>query len=681
MESVLYAVVLKTPQGIDFRPAEKTDVDALEAAERELARLRPKWEREGVIPTEAIPTGDKTGSDPYARGTDLPLKRGETHWSHLFSPRQLLAMGTLVEELRRLRPEIVRAEGAELGEAVMHLLAFAMDKVANHNCASSKWENTRQVIKGKFDRHDFAFRATFAEMATCVAGSGLEWAIDNVLDAYEALAKLPRVENAQPVVVTQGSATHLVEVDDGSVAAVVVDPPYADNVQYAELADFFYVWLKRTQGHRRPEWFSTPLCDPSEEAVVNVSRFRASPKVPAKDAKERAYQRYDALMTEVFREARRVLRDDGVLTVMFTHKKQEAWASLFESLIEAGFTVTATWPVRTESEHSLHQAGKNAAQSTVILASRKRPDDAGLGLFNDAMREEIRGAARQAAAALAAQGLTGIDGLVGSFGKAMEVFSGYAEVRTDTGQRVGVAEAIETAADAVAEWRIEQLAARGIEGLDAESRFALLCWDTLQAPEFRFNEAMMLGRAVGMDVDALIGAGLLVKKGEQVRLLPASERRRERAVRRDTAEAQLMLFGLPKRGRARRARSVHPLDEVFASGIDACHAVALRYADAGGGDAGIGAVKGMARQQGWSRESPPARLMEALVRAAPASVRFGGKGEKVAETYPEFRAWHALLNPVFGMEPLEWKRPVNVQPSLHGMDDEADADESDGDEE
>jgi adenine-specific DNA methylase len=675
MGSVLYAVVLKTPQGMEFRPAEPTDFDALEAAEQELARLRPKWEREGIIPTEERYKGDCDRSVVY----------GLTTWASLFAPRQLLALGVLVEELRRLRPEIIAKEGEAVGEAVAHLLAFVISKFTNYNSRLSFWHSIRGTMANTFDRHDFSFKATFAEMATCVAGSGLEWAIDNVLDAYEALAKLPRSEDAKPVVITQGSATNLVEVDDKSVAAVVVDPPYADNVQYAELADFFYVWLKRTQGHRRPEWFSSPLCDPSEEAVVNVSRFRESPKVPAKDAKARAYERYDQLMTDTFREAHRVLRDDGVLTVMFTHKKQEAWASLFEALIRAGFTITAAFPVRTESAHSLHQAGKNAAQSTVILASRKRPDDAGRGYFDDAMREEIRQTARVAAETLAEQGLTGIDGLVGSFGKAMAVFSRYAEVRTDTGQRVGVTKAIQAAADAVAEWRAEQLAERGLEGLDAASRFVLLCWDVMNAPEFRFNEAMLLGRSVGMDVETLIASGLLAKKSEQVRLLPATERRRERSVRRDSPEAQLMLIDLPKRGRERRVRAVHPLDEVFASAIDACHAIALRYSDAGGGDAGIGAVRGMARQQGWSRESPCARLMEALVKAAPASVRFPVKAPRqkvaVADVFPEFRTWHALLEPVFGIPSPEWKRPVNVAPQLPGMSDDDEGDETDGDEE
>jgi putative DNA methylase len=209
-------------------------------------------------------------------------------------------------------------------------------------------------------------------------------------------------------------------------------------------------------------------------------------------------------MTDVFTEARRVLRPDGVLTVMFTHKKQEAWEALFSSLIEAGFTILATWPVRTEGAHTLNQAKKNAAQSTVILVARVREPDAGTGYFDRALQARIQRVAEETAARLEKEGLNAIDQLVGSFGPAMGVFSAFDAMRTDTGQAVTVGAAIDIAADAVANWRIRKLAADGLQGVEPEAQFALLCWDTLRAAEFRFNEAKLLGHAVGMDVFALV---------------------------------------------------------------------------------------------------------------------------------------------------------------------------------
>jgi adenine-specific DNA methylase len=667
-KSALYALALKTPQGFEFRPPSDTDVKSLAEAEAELTRRRSAWEKAGVLPEERIPEGDKTGW-AGGKGTDLPLKRGETLWTDLFTPRQLLCICTLVEELQNLRKDTVAAEGESLGEAVVHLLSLVLDKFLNHNANETRWENTRAVVKGKMDRHDYAFKPTFAELAPCNAGSGLDWAIDNVLEAYDEISRLPRHDKPQPVVLSMSSATNLPQIEDASVTAVVVDPPYADNVQYSELADFFYVWLKRTQGHRRPEWFSTYLCEHDEEAVVNLSRHRgAKPSKQGKrdgstkEARVRAHAFYQKLMKETFREARRILRDDGVLTVMFTHKKQEAWASLFTSLIQAGFVITATWPVKTESEHSLHQAKKNAAQSTVILVARKRTEGAGVGYFSAAMREEIRQKARSSAERLEKENLNPVDQLVGSFGPAIEVYSRHDEVRTDTGDPIGVSEALEIASDAVIEWRIEQLRSRGLEGVEPEGRFALLCWDVLGAGEFRFNEAKLLGHAVNMDVDRLAVAGLVSKSGDRIQILSARERRRERALEPD--EIADTLFGpvtVPKRRTKKEVLKVHPNDPQFRTSIDGCHALALRYLEAGASAAGIGSAKALARQQGWDNDSSTARLMEALVRAAPEALRHEKGSKSAAAKYPEFRAWHALLEPLFGVPAPDWTEKAPPQ--------------------
>lgn len=661
IRSRLYAVAVKTPQGLRFEPPEQRDLDAIDAAVAALAQHRAQWERENVIPTERIPMGDKTVE---------PMVRGILTWSEMFSERQLLGMGVLVEELRALRPAIVAKEGEERADAVEHLLAFVVDKFANWNAALSSWNVKAQTLRSVFDRHDFAWKATSAEMAPCGAGAGLEWATKNVIDAWEKLAALPRAEPSTAVSISLGSATAIPAVADRSVAAVVVDPPYDDNVQYSELADFFYVWLKRTQGHRHPDWFATYLCDHDEEAVVNVSRFREDGEA-AKAAKEKARQHYRELMTGTFRECHRVLQDDGVLTVMFTHKKQEAWEALFTALIRSGFTITATWPIKTESEHSLHQAKKNAAQSTVFLVARKRLPDAGTGYFDRAMQAEIRQRAEAAADRLQKEGLNAVDQLVGSFGPALEVYSRYAEVRTDTGEEVGVDRAIDIASDAVSNWRIQQLAARGLQGVEPEGKFALLCWDVLGAAEFRFNEAKLLGHAVGMDVAQLAAVGLVKRTADKVNILSAKDRRRDRAIE-DADDAG-------------KGGKVHPNDTAFKTALDACHALALRYAEAGGGGAGVGAARSLARQQGWDKDSAVARLMAALVHAAPEAMRVERGKTSAAAKFPEFRAWHALLFPLFGVPAPDWseKQPEVLELALIAPEpDEVEDDEGDpGDEE
>lgn len=684
MGSRLYCIAVKSPRGLEFALPSEEDVDAVASATGALARHMAQWVQQGTIPTE-----DLSPISNYDRGHRL---YGIHSWAKMFLPRQLLAAGVLVDELRELRGEIEESEGAGRAAVVVHHLAFAIDKLVDYNCSLNTWESTRGIVKHIFQKHNFSFKPAFAEMAVCGAGAGLAWAIDNVADAWSRLAALPRAPEVKPVCISLGSATSMPFLNDRSITSVVVDPPYDDNVQYAELADFFYVWLKRTLGHRHADWFASALCDRDQEAVVNPALARAveaaagpRSKTPSPtDSQSGARARYQRLMVETFAEAHRILRDDGVLTVMFTHKKQEAWEALFTSLIRAGFTITATWPVKTESEHSLHQAKQNAAQSTVILVARKRDPGAGVGFFDRAMKSAVRDRARGSAVRLKGEGLNAVDQLVGSFGPALEVFSRYDEVRTDTGEAVGVDRAIDEASDAVSTWRIEQLAAQGLEGVEAEGRFALLCWDVLGAAEFRFNEARLLGHAVGMDVDTLVAAGLVSKAGDKVKILSAKERRRDRALEPD--EQVETLFGIERTGRRRRKADVlrvHPNDPAFRTALDGCHALALRYQGAGGGTGGVGAARALARQQAWKADAPVAQLMAALVTAAPEAVRYDRGKTSAGALFPEFRAWHALVEPLFGIAPPDWteRKPLQAQFELTASAGEEPDEEAEGDEE
>jgi adenine-specific DNA methylase len=258
--------------------------------------------------------------------------------------------------------------------------------------------------------------------------------------------------------------------------------------------------------------------------------------------------------------------------------------------------------------------------------------------------------------------LNPVDQLVGSLGPAMEVYSRYDEVRTDTGDPVGVDKAIDEASDAVSNWRIEQLAAQGLEGVEPEGRFALLCWDVLGAAEFRFNEAKLLGNAAGMDVDQLVTAGLVTKSGDKIKMLSAMDRRRERALELD--EINETLFGsvtVPKKRTKKQALKVHPNDPQFRTALDACHALALRYIESKGEKAGLGAAKALVRQQNWNDESSVAKLMQALVKAGPEAVRHEKGKKSAAALFPEFRAWHALLEPLFGITPPDWTEEAPPQ--------------------
>jgi len=206
-----------------------------------------------------------------------------------------------------------------------------------------------------------------------------------------------------------------------------------------------------------------------------------------------------------------------------------------------------------------------------------------------------------------------------------------------------------------------------LQDVEAEGRFYLLCWDVLQAGEFRFNEAKLLGHAVGMDVESLVAAGLVSKSGDKIKLFSARDRKRPKKLEQE--EIEETLFGAMPTGKKKRVKKgdvlmVHPNDARFRTALDGCHALALRHIEAGGGNPGLGSARQLATQQGWKGGSPVARLMEALLKAAPPAL-WHDKGKKsAAAEYPEFRAWHAMIEPLFGVTPPEWPEELEPQAEL-----------------
>ena len=359
MGSQLYCVAVKKPRGgFEYREPNGADLRAVEKAEEELARRFSRWEARGWVPTEAYP---EVTSDMRPHHYGMPT------WADMFSPRQLLTLCSYVEALHELIPEIEKELPADRAKAVVTYLGMVLSKAVNYNSYLASWDGTRRKIRGVFDRHDYAFKWTFGEFDA--SRNLFPWALKQITDAYKGIGKLAapahqifrRTKAPVPVEVTLSSASDLDHLEDGSVDLVLTDPPYYDNVMYSELSDFFYVWLKRTLGTVHRDLFADDLANKDDEAVANPARFARL----GRKKKQLACGDYERKMAAAFRETFRVLTDDGVLTVMFTHKKVEAWDTLAMSLLDAGFAIHSSWPVHTESEHSLHQAKKNAARSTI----------------------------------------------------------------------------------------------------------------------------------------------------------------------------------------------------------------------------------------------------------------------------------------------------------------------------
>ena len=201
--------------------------------------------------------------------------------------------------------------------------AIVFDSCINYNSMQCRWDGTRNGVRGSLDMQAFPFRWSYAESNQTVKGAGFEWAVDKTIEAVEEIISL--LPKNHGTVKTLNTIAQNLPISDKSINAIVTDPPYSDNVMYAEVNDFFYIWLKRLLGDLFPEQFKEEFTNKTEEAVANPIRFA---DMKRGQAKKLANQDYAAKMEAAFREMHRILQDDGVLCVMFTHRKAEAWKDL-----------------------------------------------------------------------------------------------------------------------------------------------------------------------------------------------------------------------------------------------------------------------------------------------------------------------------------------------------------------
>ncbi len=632
---VLYAIAYKKTAGIEFRLPTQEDINCTIRAENEVSKRKSDWILRGIIPTEPFPEGND----------NRPLLYGMSTWSDFFSPRQLLAMGIFLETLKEIEAEIRKVEPKEKADAIITYLGIALDKCPNYSSLLASWHAPRSVMRSVFDRHDFSFKWTYGEFDA--ADNLLPWAIDQVADAYKAISSLifpaqlalseqrmvSPIDNLQ---ILKGSASNLKAVPDLSIHNITVDPPYYDNVQYAELSDFFYVWLKRSVGHLFPEYFSDELTNKDDETVANPARFNGM----GKKRKELAEHDYENKMLLAFREMYRVLHPDGALTVMFTHKRVEAWDTLASALIGAGFEIRASWPVHTESEHSLHQAKKNAASSTIMLVCRKRENHTGESVWWEDIQNNVRQTARQRAVEFSQQGIHGVDLYIATFGPTLSIISENWPVFTsDVDEKTGQPKtlrpetALELAREEVVRLRKQGLLAGREVQFDPVTDWYLMAWDAFSAEEFPYDEARKLAIALGIDLDGdLIGhKRLLTKKGDFVVIQPPASRRKKGMVD----------------------------DEItsFSSWIDAAHTTMMVYQEDGAGACDVFMMKA-----GLKQNTAFKACLQAMMNAIPRSRIKGKFVRPEAEVLDNLRL--AFFNDLEIHEEAEPQLPVAVQKGL-----------------
>lgn len=481
---------LKTKKVRFFRAPVKRDFDALKLAEQQLNEKWDHFERLDLIPTELFPDGNDMRPRTY----------GMPRWCDLFTPRQLLGHLTLMEGLQRLKPQILDALGLERGRAVVTYLQFAIDKGLDYNSKQTRWEYTRGVVKGTFGRHDFSFKWSFGEMVFAGPASGSSWGLSQIMDAYAGMAELAAdAPSDRACQIINGSASQMGALGDGSVDLVVNDPPYYNNVMYSELADYFYVWQKRSLRDLYPGMFDAYLTDKQSEAVANPHRDGS-----AKGAK----RQYETLMREMYTECGRVTKADGRMVLMFTHKSQEGWETLTQALIDSGWMISATYPVESESGHSMHIMENASASSSIFIVCRKRErGDGAPGLWQalggQGVQQRIIEEVQQGLSEFEALKLRPVDTMVASYGRALRVLSEKWPVM-DGDEPVSPIRAMNEASRVVAQNHIRKLTEGRlkVEDLEPEAAMAVVLYGIGGLASIRFDEVLNISKSLNMSLES-----------------------------------------------------------------------------------------------------------------------------------------------------------------------------------
>jgi putative DNA methylase len=487
-----------------------------EAAAR---KAKPEWKPEGDVPARL------TG------GTCVPY--GLTTWGDLFTPRQLVALTTFSdlvgEAMERVKRDALAAglsddptplrdggTGATAyAEAVGVYLGFVVSRLADFNSSVCGWIPVVQATRNTFARQAIPMTWDYAEVN--VFGSWLM----NYSAALEKIVK-PQ-EFAFPAVLASNGKAHAFQEDAGTQTIsghkiISTDPPYYDNIGYADLSDFFYVWLRRSLRPVFPDFFATLAVPKAEELVATPYRH---------GSKEAAEKFFLDGMTQAMHRLAEQAHPAFPVTIYYAFKQSESeteagtastgWETFLDAVLRAGFAISGTWPMRTELGNRMIGKDTNALASSIVLVCRPRAANAPTATrreFVSALKAELP----QALVHLQRGNIAPVDLAQAAIGPGMAVFTRYSKVLDAEGRPLTVREALALINQVLDETLAEQ------EGdFDADSRFALAWFEHHGFAEGEFGVADVLARAKVTSVDGLVHAGILESRRGKVRLLRPEE--------------------------------------------------------------------------------------------------------------------------------------------------------------
>jgi adenine-specific DNA methylase len=514
------------------------DLRVNRAAKEEIEKLLSRPGSVSAVPVEST-------ADYHVFVNRGPLY-GMVQWRDYFASRQALALVTLGRLIRGAGDKMRMDSGHELSVALETCLAFAQDKCADYWNSCTNWM-PRGTVGHLFARQAIAMTWDFPE-ANPISDFHCAWG-----QTYEWIASV--CENLDHAKLHSGHSEQLSAMDhslpDDSATALITDPPYYYSVQYADLADFFYVWLRRSIGRHYAE-----LLEPGETPKTDEIIVQSPGHEFAQAGKNRFF--YESKMRLAMAEARRILRPDGVGVVVFAHTSTSGWESQLQAMVDAGWVLTGSWPIDTERSARILALDRSVLASSVHLVCRprKNPDDESsieeVGDWRDVLAELPR-RIHEWMPRLAKESVVGADAIFACLGPALEVFSRYSRVEKASGETVTLKEYLEHVWAAVSKEALTMV----FEGVDAsgfeeDGRLTAMWLWTLNAgqnngrPDEETEEdadeeepaaAKLKGYALEYDAARKIAQGLgavlenltsLVEiKGDTARLLPVAERTRK----------------------------------------------------------------------------------------------------------------------------------------------------------
>ena len=515
LKTQMTAVVYQEEHGKEYRPPSQVEINAAEVSKETLRAI-----------ADEIPLGmpDEPMPGPETLGFRAPLY-GFKKWSDLFTPRQLLALMTFVKWTRAVGLEMEKFKySPEWIEAVSAYLSLLVNKVADYNCTCATWQSASEGVGHLFVAARIPITWDYVE--TNMVGESVSSYQSHRTMQSRVLSRLfhwPHIGDPLPLVTCGDVLKTRFPVN---VDLIVTDPPYYDAIPYADTSDFFFLWNKRNRFI--PETLDSQTSDSvvpkQEELIQHAARFGGVVD------KAKAY--YTLGMTRAFGKAHDALSEDALIVIVFAHKEPDAWETLLEAIIGAGFIVTASWPIDTEKANRVRGMNSAALATSLWLVCRKRPANARVGHYSkvkEKMQERITERLRYFWDA----GIQGPDFVWAAIGPALESYSSYKEVRRMDGGAFTVAEFLTEVRRIVTDFALGQiLHGASTEALDEWTRYYLMHMNHFGTEDAPVGECILLAQGYGLSLDDLterqIGILKKASSGSALRLLGYTDRRSDR---------------------------------------------------------------------------------------------------------------------------------------------------------